>query len=134
MGLVREEISSVFQPKPREDVENAINLMSSVKKERYVLSFFKDDWKKMIEALINGGIQQEHVINSFLNDMDKDELELIIDDIFSSYLSTEEIAEILAGSDLGLSDEPVRRLLNNLGTEEKDEILSNIIRDYILKK
>jgi hypothetical protein len=134
MGLVKEEITSVFQPKPREDVETAINNMSTFKKEHYVLSFYEDDWKKMIEALINGGIKQEHVINSFLHDMDRDELELIVDDIFTSYLTPEEIAEVLAGSDLGLSDNPVRSLLANLGPSEKDEILSNIIRDYILKK
>jgi hypothetical protein len=134
MGLVKEELTSVFQPKPTADVESAINSMSTIKKERYVVSFFEKDWKKMIEALINGGIKQEHVIHSFLKDMDKDEFELIVDDIFTSFLTSEEIAEVLAGADLGLSSKPVERLLGELGDSEKDEILSNIIRDYILKK
>lgn len=125
---------SIFKPKSNIEVETAIDNMSTLQKERYVLTFFEDDWKKMIEALINGGIQQEYVLEAFLNEMDKDELEMIIDDILSQYLSVEEIAEVLAGADLGVNDEPVRKLINRLGESEKDEILSNIIRDYILKK
>jgi hypothetical protein len=128
------EASSIFKPKNIEDVEQALDSMPTHRKERYILNFFNEDWEGVILSLINGGINLDNIFKVFFSSMDKSELELIIYDIIEAYLTNEEVAELLASSDLGLADDSVRKLLSELGPNEKDEILGNIIRDYLIKK
>jgi len=128
MKLVRE---SIFRPKTEEEVIQSIDNKYGLGEKISVIKN-RIDADKLFDYLLRGGAKLEDLSYAILSEATEEDLKYIIADLVSTQEDLEFIVQEVASKGWGSIDEDkMKRALNNfineMGQEELNEILNNII-------